>query len=177
MSQLFLLLTLAAAPTAVSAEVLAKAPTGFHVRQTAEVKASPETVWTALGQIERWWNPAHTYSGAAKNLSMPLKAGGCFCETLANGGVVHATIVQVRERQHLGLTGGLGPLQFEGANASWRFELKPSGAGTQLTHILNVGGWSPGGLDQLAAPVDAVMSEQFARLVRYAESGSAEPAR
>jgi hypothetical protein len=36
-----------------------------------------------------WWNPTHTFSSDAHNLSIDDKAMGCFCEKLASGGSVH----------------------------------------------------------------------------------------
>ena len=160
---------------AAHAEVIASSPGGFHLRIVSEVAAPPERVWAALLYLPRWWNPSHTYSGDAANLSLDAKAGGCFCERLPNGGsVLHATIVQLRPGALLRLSGGLGPLQGEGASATWTFTLKPSPTGTTLTQTMAVGGWSPTGLAALAAAVDAVQSEQQARLKRYVERGRAD---
>jgi hypothetical protein len=62
------------------AEVKSVAPNGFEVIDTVTIQAPPERVYDALGQIGRWWSSAHTFSRDAANLSIDLKADGCFCE-------------------------------------------------------------------------------------------------
>lgn len=164
-------IALAAAGDA-AAEVVAEAPGGFQTRAVVEIAAPPERVWAALAQLPRWWNPAHTYSGVAANLSFTPEAGACLCERWAGGQVQHAVVVLVQPRESLRLSGGLGPLQAQGAAAAWTFTLKPSATGTSLTQTMTVGGWSPTGLEALAAPVDVVLAEQQARLKRYVETGA-----
>ena len=158
-----------------AAEVTAKATNGFTTRTVTEVAAPPEKVWAALGQVSNWWNPAHTYSGEAGRLSLEVKARGCFCERWPGGEVQHATVVMAMPNRTLRLTGGLGPLQALGASSVWTFELKPSAAGTTVTQTMTVGGWSPEGLEGLAAPVDGVLAEQQGRLKRFIETGQAGP--
>lgn len=173
MKTLVAALLVAAMAGPATAEVVAKAPAGFEVRTVTEITAPPARVWAALVELPRWWSPEHTYSGDASALSFEAKAGACFCERVANGGtVLHATVVQVQPQALLRLTGGLGPLQAEGAAAAWTFTLRPGPSGTTLTQSMTVGGWSPGGLDVLASPVDAVLAEQQTRLKRYVETGA-----
>lgn len=154
-----------------AAEVTAKATNGFATRTVTEIAAPPEMVWAALGQVSNWWNPAHSYSGEAGRLSLKLEAGGCFCERWPGGEVQHAAVIMALPNRTLRLTGGLGPLQALGASPVWTLELKPSGASTTVTQTLAVGGWSPEGLESLAAPVDAVLGEQQGRLKRFVETG------
>lgn len=157
---------------AARAEVVASAPGGFQSRHVSEIAAAPERVWAALLSLPKWWSPAHTYSGEAARLTLDAQPGGCFCERLKDGGgVLHATVVQVRPRALLRLTGGLGPLQGEGVAGAWSFELKAAGAGTTLTQTMTAGGYTPGGLDRLAGPVDGVLAEQQARLKAFVETG------
>lgn len=167
-----LVLGVAALGGAARAEVVAKAAAGFTTRTVTEIAAPPDRVWAALTQVERWWNPAHSHSGAAGALSLKPEAGGCFCERWPGGQVQHAAVVMAMPGQTLRLSGGLGPLQAEAAAVAWTFTLKPSGAGTILTQTMAVGGWSAGGLDTLAAPVDGVLAEQQGRLKRYVETGA-----
>src|SRR5262249_6153526 len=62
-------------------------PNGFLVQFDVSVNAPPAKVYEALvGQIGSWWNPEHTYSHDAKNLSIDARPGVCFCEKLPNSG-------------------------------------------------------------------------------------------
>jgi uncharacterized protein YndB with AHSA1/START domain len=162
----------AASAGAAQAEVTAQSPGGFAVRSTVEVAAAPDKVWDAVTRLHQWWDPSHSYSGRPGALSFEAKAGGCFCERWAGGEVQHGTVVMVMPRSTLRLVGALGPLQTEGATGAWTFELKPTAGGTTVTQTLTVGGWSPTGLDRLAAPVDGVLAGQLARLKRFAETGA-----
>ena len=71
------------------ADVLDSAANGFTVKTTLTIQATPEDVYKRLvHDVGEWWNPQHTFSGDAHNLSIDDKADGCFCEKLANGGSV-----------------------------------------------------------------------------------------
>ncbi len=65
-------------------------------------------------QIGRWWDPAHTFSGQAANLTIDPRAGGCFCETLTTGSVQHMIVSHIDAPRMLVLQGGLGPLGTHG---------------------------------------------------------------
>ncbi|HPA38198.1 MAG TPA: ATPase, partial [Phenylobacterium sp.] len=58
------------------AEVVDAQPNGFESRFNVTVNAPPAAVRAAMLNIAGWWDPSHTYSGDAKNLSLDL-AGGC----------------------------------------------------------------------------------------------------
>ena len=75
-------------------------PNGFLVKLEVSVNTPAAKVYDALvGQIGSWWNPEHTYSGDAKNLSIDARPGGCFCEKLPNGGgIEHARVIYVVPR-------------------------------------------------------------------------------
>ena len=55
---------------------------GFTIQSAYTVKASPSEVYGRFMRVGEWWNPAHTYSGDAHNLSIEEKPMGCFCEKL-----------------------------------------------------------------------------------------------
>ena len=149
----------------VSAAVVQATPAGFEVSATVTVAASPAAAYAALGQPGRWWSSAHTYSGKAANLALDPKAGGCFCEALANGGSVeHARVVFASPGKALRLRGGLGPIQQEGADGALTWTLKPSGTGTEIGMTYVVGGFIRSGAQALAPAVDGVMVEQLTRL-------------
>lgn len=91
LAPLFLVLAVAG-PAA--AEVKSVTPNGFEVASIATIAAPADRVYAALGEVGRWWDPSHTFSRDAANLSMELRAGGCFCERLKDGGSVqHLQVV------------------------------------------------------------------------------------
>ena len=168
---------LALAPLAHAAVVETSA-SSLQVRHTLTTAAKPEKVWQSLLHVEQWWSGAHTYSGSAANLRLEPRAGGCFCETLPDGGgVVHMTVVHLRPNAQLTLSGALGPLQTSGVTGAMTFLIAPAASGSTLTFTYNVGGYFAGGLDKVAAPVDAVLGEQLQRLQRLIETGKAEAAK
>jgi uncharacterized protein YndB with AHSA1/START domain len=155
------------------AEVVDSGPQHFRIRIVQQVAAPPDRVWKALGEVGRWWSSEHTYSGDAANMTMPLTAGACFCETIPGGGSVRHGVVALAwpSQGMLRLEAALGPLQDEGVAGALTFLLKPTDGGTELTTTYNVGGVRDYALK--AAPVvDKVIGEQAARLKRYVETGN-----
>jgi uncharacterized protein YndB with AHSA1/START domain len=156
---------MAALWTTVRAEVVESSPAGFQVRTSVEVGVPCERAYRGLvEEVDRWWDPAHTYSGSASNLSMEASAGGCFCERYPGGSVEHARVVYASPGKTLRLVGGLGPLQSEPVNGVLEFSFEPTAAGSRVTMSYRVGGplpadWAPG--------VDRVLAEQMERLQRY----------
>jgi len=147
-------------------------PTGFVVTFRHEVKATPHRVWEALGEIDRWWNGSHSWSGQAANLTLATQAGGCFCERWGANSVVHARVIHAVEDRMLRLEGSLGPLQALAATSIMTFALEaPKDGGTTLVVTYRVAGSETAGLPQLAGPVDGAIGEQVRRLVAYVETG------
>jgi uncharacterized protein YndB with AHSA1/START domain len=156
-----------------AAAVRDAAPGGFVVVQERQVAATPAAVFDRLMDVAAWWDPDHTYSGSADNLSMEPGADGCFCETLPGGGRVrHMTVAYVAPGTRLRLTGGLGPLQQLAVTGSMTFDLEAADGGTALRLTYRVAGWDPDGLEALSKPVDLVLGGQLDRLVRLVETGS-----
>lgn len=118
--------------TPASAEIVAGSDTGFTSRHTMTVAAPPAKVWELLLRPGSWWEGSHTYSGSAANLSLDARAGGCWCEKTARGGVEHMRVVYVAANDTLRMTGGLGPLQAMPVAGVMTITLKPAGAGTAL---------------------------------------------
>jgi len=157
------------------ADVVSATTSGFVLSAQAEVAASPEHTWRALGRLPRWWNGSHTYSGDAGNLRLDLRAGGCWCERWGAGQIEHARVVLLMETEGthtLRLIGGLGPLQDLGATGVLTFTVAPSATGSTLTMTYRVFGDAAHDFQRLAPLVDGVMMEQFGRLSRYSASGS-----
>jgi len=163
---------LGAAPIGFAeAEVNSVASNGFEIVDTVMIQAPPERVYAALGQIAQWWSSAHTFSKDAANLSLDLKAGGCFCERLKDGGSVqHLAVVYASPGQGLRLRGALGPLQMEGVDGTLAWTLKPGEGGTNVTQSYVVGGYIRTGMGDWAPRVDKVLHEQLDRLQRFVEA-------
>ena len=157
----------AAATSAVSAS-------GFVVTLQQEVKADPHRVYEALGEVGKWWNSKHTWSGNAANLSLQAQASACFCERWEGGSVEHGRVVYAARDSVLRIQGALGPLQALAVDAVLTFALKPQGAATLLQVTYRVSGNEAAGLSELAGPVDGVIAEQMRRLAVYAETGKPE---
>ncbi|MDB5968891.1 MAG: hypothetical protein JWQ90_1341 [Hydrocarboniphaga sp.] len=155
------------------AEVVESQAGGLNLQYAVTVAAAPEKVYAAFVDIGKWWDPAHTYSGDAANLSLVDKPGGCFCEKLPQGGgVVHLTVLYAALGRQLTLGGALGPLQTAGVSGAMAVQMSAKDAGTQLALVYRVGGYYPGGLNTIAAGVDGVLGSQLARLKRFVETGS-----
>lgn len=162
---------LASAAQPAVADVADSTVAGFTVSKTLTIAAPPATVWATLVRPSRWWSKDHTWSGRAANLSIDPGAG-CFCELLpGRGKVVHARLIFFDKNRLLRMEGALGPLQSFALTGVLTFALAPAkgGKATTLTMIYAVGGYLPGGLDKMAAPVDAVLGEQLAGLKSAAE--------
>lgn len=154
------------------AEVVSSGANGFSLTVTAEIASTPDAVFKALTtQIGSWWSPDHTYSGSAANMSLDLRAGGCFCETWPNGGVHHMTVTHVMAPRTLVMNGGLGPLGTMGVAGAMEWSLTLRNGRTSLQMTYNVGGYAPGGLEALAPLVDAVLASQVKRLAMFVETG------
>jgi uncharacterized protein YndB with AHSA1/START domain len=157
------------------AEVLAASPGGFSLTHEVLIEATREEVWrAAVNDIGRWWSSDHTISGDAANLSIDAVPQGCFCEAIGeHAGVVHLTVTFVNPNVMLRLTGGLGPLGLMGVdgNMTWEF-FDDDGTRVRFNYI--VGGFRPGGLDEIAGAVDAVIGDALLRLKTYSETGDPE---
>ncbi|HXQ12498.1 MAG TPA: SRPBCC domain-containing protein [Caulobacteraceae bacterium] len=155
-----------------AAAVVDAQPSGFELQETAQIAAPPERVYAAIGQIGQWWMSQHTYSGDAKNLTLDLTVGGCFCERLRDGGGTRHMVVDMLQPNRLvRLAGALGPLAGTGGAGHLAIRLAPKDGGTALDLTYDFGGYAKGGMAQWAAPVDGVLGEQVARLKRYVETG------
>lgn len=162
------------APRVTAAQV---GPTGFVVRHSVTIAAPADRVYDTLTrQIGSWWNPDHTHSGDARNLSIDPKPGGCFCEALPNGGgVEHARVIYLAPRSLVRLSGALGPLQASGATGTLTWSLasttEGSTAGTTVQMTYSVGGFIGGPFDAIAPLVQSVLAEQLDRMKRFIETG------
>lgn len=168
-----LVLLASGAPSPGGAAVIDSAPGGFTVKEDAMITAHHDEVYrTIVRRVGQWWDPAHTFSGESRNISIQAVPGGCFCERLPDGGGVrHLTVVFVDPGKMIRFSGALGPLQQGGVAGSLTFRLTPIERETRCEMIYSVGGYLAGGLDKIAPAVDSVLSEQLQRLERFIETG------
>jgi hypothetical protein len=118
----------------------------------------------------------HTWSGAAGNLKLDPKAGGCFCEKLPDGGSVqHARVIFAQPGKLLRLEGGLGPMQDMAVTGILSFKLEPDGKGTRIRMTYRVAGMLTLPSAQLAPGVDQVMGTQLDRLRAFAGGAPVGP--
>lgn len=162
---------LLAAPAGAAVEQAT--PTGFVIAETVTIRATPSAIWRTLVAPARWWSPQHSWSGDAANLSIDARPGGCFCETLPDGGgVEHLRVVYVAPGRQLRMTGALGPLQGEGVAGALTVTIAaPIGGRSAVTLRYSVGAQLPMAGDRMAPLVDHVLVEQLGRLKRAVEQG------
>lgn len=156
------------------AEVADSSTNGFTVKTLIAIQASPAEVYRRLvHNVGDWWSAQHTFSGDARNLTIDEKSMGCFCETLpGQGGVRHMEVLRFVQGKTLVLSGALGPLQSLAVTGTMTIQLSPGDTGTTMEVTYAVAGYLPAGMNTWAAPVDSVITEQFARLKNYVEHGS-----
>ena len=156
------MLSLAApAPAAVEAST----DHGFEIRHEVLLAMPPAAAWKRIGRIQDWWSKDHTYSGNAANLRLALVPGGCFCERFpAGGGIEHLRVTYADPARRAVLTGGLGPLLYEGVAWSLDIMLKAERQGTRVTVTYRAAGFARANGKALAPLVDRVIGEQVARL-------------
>lgn len=160
--------------TRAQAEIVSAAPAAFSIRHVADVAGvTPPTVWAGISDIAKWWDPEHTYSGDARNLSLEPVVRGCFCEKLGlYAGIEHLHVVYALPAKTLRFAGALGPLQEFGVNGSLTIQIEPAGGGSRLTVTYNVGGQADRPLSEWAPIVDEVLAGQVRRLSRFLTTGS-----
>ena len=171
MRALLLLSLLASA--AAHAEVTSVSPTGFVSSFRQEVKAAPAQAFAAIGELPKWWNAQHSYSGRNENLRFVMKAGDCFCESWGEGhSIEHARVLLVIQGQLVRLQAALGPLQELGAHGILTLSTAQSEGKTFIRMVYRVSGPPDGNFEKLAPVVDRVMGEQFGRWARFADGST-----
>jgi uncharacterized protein YndB with AHSA1/START domain len=159
--------------TTAYAEIADMSSSGFLTKHEVTVNATPANAYKAfVDEVGGWWNPAHTYSNDARNLSIDARPGGCFCEKLPNGGgVQHMSVVYASPGQVVRMMGALGPLQNSGLAGSMTWKFTPAASTTKIELSYSVGGYMQGGFEKIAPAVDRVVGEQLGRLKTFIETG------
>ena len=149
------------------ADVLEARDNSFSIETKLTVEGKANVVYQQLGRPGDWWDPEHTWSGSAKNLTLDLQAGGCFCEKLAKGGSIqHGRVIYVQPSVMVRLDTPLGPLQEMPVTGVLTFAFAPGEKTGQalVTMTYRVSGAFTMESAKLASIVDQVMSNQLARL-------------
>ena len=159
---------------AAHADVREVKDSAFFNESISPVPMKPDAAYRTLLQLRSWWHPDHTWSGSARNLRIEGKAGGCFCEKLANGGSVqHGRVIFANPGKLLKIDGALGPLQDMPVTGVLTFALAPDGPGTRITMSYRVaGGLSMDSAAKLAPLVDQVMRIQLGPLRDLSQAGA-----
>lgn len=158
---------------AARADLTDSSPSGFTIKVTVTIHATPAEVYRKLIDIGSWWESAHTFSHDAHNLSIEEKPMGCFCEKLPNGGFVrHMEIIYAEPGKILRMSGPIGPLQAFAVTGIATFTLAPAPEGTILQLTYPIGGYAPQGLTGIAPVADMVLTTQINRLKRFVETGN-----
>ncbi len=162
----------------LAAEIVSAGPGGFNIRYVVDAPEVPApTVWAALADVAKWWDPNHTYTGDARNLSLDPVVQGCFCEKLSlYSGVEHARVIYAMPAKVLRLSGAFGPLQEFGVAGSLTWQIEPAGRGSRITMTYSVGGYADRPLSEWAPIVDEVLVAQAKRLGRLVNAGMPEGA-
>lgn len=157
----------------VQAEVVRSTESGFSVTQSVNVTMPPPAAWSALTDIGRWWDPEHSYSGDARNLTLEPFVGGCFCEKLGMyAGVQHLRVIYAQPPKMLRLAGALGPLQEFAVTGSMTWTIEVASGGSRITVTYIAGGYADRPLSQWAPLVDSVLMTQVQRLGKFISTGS-----
>jgi uncharacterized protein YndB with AHSA1/START domain len=151
-------------------------PNAFEVTETAHIAATPDKVYAALIVPSQWWSSHHSFSGNAANFTFDARAGGCWCETLPNGGSAeHLVVVDAQPGKLFRLKGAMGPFQSFPVEGVMTWSLKDTTKGTDITFTYAISGYMKGGFEKIAPVADGVFAEQVVRLQHFVETGSPEP--
>ncbi len=164
-----LVLLLALSHNGANGAVVDSTRFGFTVRHVDTLSIDARSLYDIfIKEIDKWWDPEHTWSGKSENLYIQAYQGGCFGERWENGGSTrHLNVIYVDPGKMLRMEGGLGPLQQFPVNGIMTLELKKVSARTRVSLTYAVGGYIPGGASKFAAMVDQVIGLQFSRFVEY----------
>ncbi|NOT40030.1 MAG: ATPase [Alphaproteobacteria bacterium] len=171
--RIFIAIASVALASVGQAAVTSQSPTGFTVAYEADTTVTPKAAYDAFVQAGAWWNAKlHSYSGDGKNISIDVKPGGCWCETLKDGGFVrHMTVEHAAPGTRLIFSGGLGPLAYMGVTGHMIVSIEAKGAGSHVKLTYAVGGHDAKDFKDIAKGVDGVLDEAFKRYVNFASTG------
>jgi hypothetical protein len=144
---------------------------GFTVRHEKIMMVSADSLYAIFTkQIDKWWDPEHTWSGKAENVYIQTYVGGCFGERWENGGATsHMNVIYTDPGKTFRMSGALGPLQPHAVTGILTLDIKAYGEESRVSLTYTVGGYIPGGVSSLAEVVDQMLGGQFKRYAAFAE--------
>jgi hypothetical protein len=154
----------------VAAEIVSRSEDAFTLKFQGPTRLGPAGVADAFSEVELWWDPAHSYTGDAANLSLDLAPGGCWCEAMPDGTrfdhgrVVSDVYGEVR------LHAPFGPLRSMATRADLIVTWSLADGVVTPTWTFIVEG---PGVGALAEPVDGVMGGGFARWIAHMDARAA----
>lgn len=154
----------------VSAEIVSRSENAFTLKFEGPTRLGPAGVADAFSEVDLWWDPVHSYTGDAANLSLDLAPGGCWCEAMPDGvlfdhgRVVSAVYGEIR------LHAPFGPLRDMATRADLivTWPLVDGVVTPTWTFIVE----GPG-VGALAEPVDGVIGGGFARWIAHMDAHAA----
>lgn len=163
------------AATPASAEVLSAGENGFELQHSLNLVVPPAQTFAAFGRVGQWWGKDHTYSGDSARMSIQLRPGGCWCETLeGGGGIEHMRVTFLKPGEQIIFTGSLGPLLYEATNGVMHVKVDTIAGGSKITLNYRASGFANGGAAKMAPLVDKVLADQMKRFRAFA-AGAPKP--
>lgn len=160
----FSLLAAVAFSAPAAAEIISASPDHYVLRQEATSTLPPNKMWDRLGDPAQWWSADHTYSGAAENLSLDMRADGFWLEEWDGGSVRHGVVLFSRPDETLRLDAPFGPLQGMGVSVVWTITIEPEGRGSRVIFDEIATGADASKLDDIAPAVDGVKTQAINQL-------------
>ena len=152
-----------------SAEVINSNEHGFEVQHSVNLVIPVAQTFAAFGRVGQWWGKDHTYSGDSARMSLQMRQGGCWCETLeGGGGIEHMRVTFLKPGEQVVLTGSLGPLLYEATTGVMHVKVDPIAGGSKLTMNYRAAGFANGGGAKMAPLVDQVLADQMKRFRAFA---------
>ena len=158
-------------PGLAAAEIISRSEDAFTLRFAVGLEVPREDVIDAVREVPAWWDPAHSYTGDAANLSLAFQPGGCWCERMADGtDFRHGSVVAI-DPDRVRFDAPLGPLNGRATRADLTFSAGPDNRGTLAAVEFAVEG---PGVGAFADAVHGVMQQAWTRYVRFIEYGEPE---
>ncbi|MBL0948208.1 hypothetical protein [Brevundimonas sp.] len=151
----------------VAAEVISRSENAFTLKFEGTTRLDPTEVADAFSEVEQWWDPAHSYTGDAANLSLALETGGCWCEVMPDGSRFDHGRVESVALGELRLHAPFGPLRAMATRADLvvTYALVNGVVRTTWTFVVE----GPG-VGAMADPVDGVMGGGFTRWTAHMDA-------